>query len=179
MPRPRSGLQDVACPGDRCRRMSARLAMNTLEEHCLRLVRRLSVLRVPEGFDVCKILGSARGPFVAQERLSSDEGDGLGSQSTELAACPHFVPGHATNLAHHMNLDWLDAHFDDLAARDDVGRGQRRGWKSEIGHREQNAAAIVFGGTHEDVEVARESWRAVERQRMRADDHKLNRVRGQ
>ena len=45
--------------------------------------------------------------------------------------------------------------------------------------RREEALAILLGRSNQDIEIAREPRRAMKRERVRADDHELNAVRGQ
>jgi hypothetical protein len=78
-----------------------------------------------------------------------------------------------------VDLHRRDAHLDDFLANDDVGRRDGCGREAEIGDGGQQPAAVVLGGSDEDVEVARKAWSAVERQRMRPDDDVLDVTRAQ
>jgi hypothetical protein len=55
----------------------------------------------------------------------------------------------------------------------------RRRDSRRCGEGKKQAASVLFRGTHEHVQIAGESRRPMKRQRVRADDHEINRVRGQ
>lgn len=89
-------------------------------------------------------------------------------------ALQHLGPRDAVDGAHHANLDGREAHLDDTARIDDAFRPQRLHWKPEGRDGIDDAATVLDGWRDVDVEVARESRRAMERKRVRTDDHELN-----
>lgn len=131
-------------------------------------------VRIAEGVDIREILRTPGGSLVAEEGLSTDEWHLVGTESAALARPPDFIPGDAINLAHHVNLDWRDAHFDDLASAGDIRRDQRFDGKSERGDCVQQALAVLSRRLHQNVEITGESRRTVKRQRVCADDDELN-----
>jgi hypothetical protein len=78
-----------------------------------------------------------------------------------------------------VNLHGRETHLDDLGPAHDVRGRQRRRRESELRNRRQGATRVVLGRPNQDVEIPGEARRAVEGQRVGADDHELNLAGGQ
>jgi len=107
-----------------------------------------------EGLNVREVLEASGRPLVSYEFRPPDERQLVRPASGCFVPGPCFVPRHAADGAHDVNLDGFHAHLDDSRGLDDLLRAEVRGRKPERGQRLEHARGVLGRGLDEDVDVA-------------------------
>lgn len=124
--------------------------------------------------DVGQVLRSPCRPFVLEKCGASDERNSVPPERALVTAGPNLMPSHAIDGAHDVQLDRRNAHLYYFVAGNNVFRRDAGGWEAELSDRGKQAFTVIERGMHQQVEVTGEPRRAVERERVGADDDKLN-----
>src|SRR5262249_46390147 len=119
------------------------------------------------------------GLLVRDERFETDVPNRRPTASARLAGGPRLLPGDAADLRHEVDLMRHAPDLQDLVLFDDVLGRDVRGRKAERGDRLKHTGHVLPRGADQEIEVSRESRRAVESDGKPANDQEVNFLRGQ